>query len=198
MVTQLVLIRHGSTAWNKEHRYCGCSNISISREGREQAETLHKRFKGISFDKIYCSVKRRATQTCRIIFNGAKFTGVPALREINFGVLEGMYYKDIMRKYKTAYENWINDPYRYRIPKSEPIRLFKKRVETAINKISRGNAGKTVAIVCHAGVIGIFVSSILKSRNFWRYVPSAASITIVEYKKDRPKIKLFNDTAHLK
>jgi broad specificity phosphatase PhoE len=198
MTTRIFLIRHGRTIWNKRNRYCGCSDVSISREGRGQAEKLRGCLKDIPFDKIYCSAKRRATQTCRVIFNGAKFTRVPALREINFGALEGMYYKDIMRKYRAVYENWIRDPYKHHIPKSEPVHVFKKRVEAAINKIVHDNAGKTVAIVCHGGVIGIFVSGILKSRSFWNHVPSAASITVVEYKKGRPRIKLFNDTAHLK
>jgi broad specificity phosphatase PhoE len=75
--------------------------------------------------------------------------------------------------------------------------VFKKRVVTAINKIVRDNAGKTVAVVCHGGVIGVLMSSFKKSRDFWRYVPKAASITIIEYKKGKPRIKKFNDIKHL-
>ena len=197
-MTRLILIRHGQTLWNAKKRYCGSTDIGLSAKGKKQARCLKEKLNGIAIHKIYSSGRKRAIQTSRIIFNGAKIIKVAALREIDFGALEGMYYKDIMRKYKEVYENWVKDPYTHRIPKSEPIRIFKKRVETAINKISRDNAGETAAIVCHGGVIGVFASGILKSRNFWRYVPSAASITIVEYKKGRPRIKLFNDTAHLR
>jgi broad specificity phosphatase PhoE len=197
MSTRIFLIRHGVTNWNKKKRYCGRLNVSISREGKEQSVKLRNRIHDVCFDKVYCSVKKRALETCRIIFGESKFTKVTALKEINFGVLEGMRYPEIMHKYGLVYENWINDPHRHRLPKSEPIMVFKKRVVTAINKIVRDNAGKTVAVVCHGGVIGVLMSSFKKSRDFWRYVPKAASITIIEYKKGKPRIKKFNDIKHL-
>jgi broad specificity phosphatase PhoE len=197
MTTRLLLIRHGITAWNKQRRYCGRLDVGLSREGRQQAAKLRRQLQGVSFDKVYCSTKKRALQTCRIIFDTAKFTKVAGLREINFGVLEGLRHGEIMQKYGRLYENWIEDPYKNLIPKAEPIQAFKKRIRRALKKIACRNHGKTVAVVCHGGVIGIFVSSVLKSKDFWRYVPKATSVTAVEYEKGRPRIKKFNDIAHL-
>ncbi len=197
MSTRIFLIRHARTIWNKERRYCGRLNVSISQEGKEQSLKLRSRLSDVCFDKIYCSVKKRALETCRIIFKESKFTKVRALREINFGVLEGMCYPEIMRKYALVYEDWVKDPHRHRLPKSEPIPAFKKRVVAAINKIARDNAGKTVVVVCHGGVIGVFMSSLRKAKDFWRYVPKATSITIIEYKKGKPRVKKFNDITHL-
>ena len=185
MATKLILIRHGITRWNKEGRYCGRIDVSLSREGRSQAKKLKAIFKDITVDKIYCSDKKRALQTCRIIFKGAKFTRLKALREINFGVIEGLRHKQIMQKYGAVYERWINDPYKNHIPGAEKMNDFKERICTVINKIARANPDKTVAIVCHGGVIGIFVSSIYKSKNFWHYVPKAASVTVVERKNNK-------------
>ncbi len=197
MVTRLILVRHGETLWNAQKRYCGSTDIGLSAKGKKQARRLKEKLNGMSIHKIYTSGKKRAIQTSKIIFNGAKIIKVEALREINFGALEGLTHEEIMKKYTDVYEKWLKDPFRNRIPGAEPMSVFKKRVQTAIRKIACISHGKTVAIACHGGVIGIFVSSILKGRNFWRYIPSAASITIVEYKKGVPRIKLFNDTAHL-
>lgn len=197
MTTRIFLIRHGRTNWNKQKRYCGRLNVGISREGKQQSVKLRNRLHEVCFDKIYCSVKKRALETCRIIFGETRFTKVAALSEIHFGVLEGMCYEEIMRKYGSVYVNWIKDPHRHRLPKSEPTSAFKKRVVTAINKIASDNAGKTVAVVCHGGVTGIFLSSLKKSRDFWRYVPKAASLTVIEYKKGKPQVKKFNDIKHL-
>ena len=184
MTTKLILIRHGVTRWNKEGRYCGRIDVNLSREGRNQAKKLKPIFKGIAVDKIYCSDKKRALQTCRIIFGGAKFTRLHGLREINFGVLEGLRHQQIMKKYGAIYQKWIKDPYKNHIPAAEKMNDFKKRICSVINKIARDNPDKTVAIVCHGGVIGIFVSSIYKSKDFWHYVPKSASVTVVEYKKN--------------
>ncbi len=188
MTTKLILIRHGITAWNKQGRYCGYKDVGLSRQGKVQAVKLRERINNISFDRIYCSDRKRALQTARIIFKKAKIARVSALREINFGVLEGLKHDEIMEKYPKAYKEWLADPYKGRIPRAEPMQVFKKRVGGAIKKIIRSNRGKTIAVVCHGGVIAIFVSSILKSRDFWSYVPSPASVTIVEYKDNKFKL----------
>ena len=198
MLTRLILIRHGITTWNKQERYCGCKDINLSKEGRAQAEKLCKILKKVKFERIYSSDRKRALQTSRIVFPDARIIKVKALREINFGVLEGFTHEEIMKKYAPIYQKWLNAPFKYCLPKAEPLVKFKKRIQDAVKKIVRLNRGKTMAIICHGGSIGILVGSILKSKNFWRYVPSAASMTILEYKNDRPRIKKFNQKNHLR
>jgi broad specificity phosphatase PhoE len=120
------------------------------------------------------------------------------LREINFGVFEGLKHEVIMKRYADIYREWINDAFKNNIPQAEPMGLFKNRVEKTLRNIVQSNRGKTIAIVCHGGVIGVFVSGILKGRDFWRCVPSPASVTMVEHGKGKPRLRIFNDTAHLK
>ncbi|MCG2714073.1 MAG: histidine phosphatase family protein [Candidatus Omnitrophica bacterium] len=191
---RLILIRHGITEWNKQGRYCGYKDVGLSSQGKAQAVKLRKSLKNISFDRIYCSDRRRALQTKAIVFGRATFIKVSDLREIHFGVLEGLKHDEVMKKYAQIYKKWLKDPFKIRIPEAESMQAFKKRVLRAMKKITHLNQGKTIVVVCHGGVIGIFVSSILKSRNFWSYVPSPASVTIVEYKKGKFRIKKFNQS----
>ena len=197
-MTRLILIRHGVTRWNKERRYCGHKDIGLSREGRYQVKLLFNRLNTIRFDKIYCSNRKRAIQTARILFKREKIIRHQGLREIDFGVLEGLRYEEIVQKYAHLYEKWLKDSFKNNVPGAEPMNVFKRRVGGTIKRIIRSNHDKTIAIVCHGGVIGIFVNGILKNRNFRRCVPSPASITIVEYKRGKPGLKVFNDTEHLK
>ena len=197
MTTRLILIRHGITEWNKEGRYCGYRDVNLSSQGRLQAVKLRDRFKSVDFDKIYCSDRKRALQTKTTIFGKVVFTKLRDLREIHFGVLEGLRHEQILKKYAQVYGKWLKDPYQTKIPKAESMPVFKKRILKVMKEIVRLNRGKTVAVVCHGGVIGIFMSSLLRSCNFWEYIPSAASVTIVEYKGNKFKIKKFNDKTHL-
>lgn len=212
MATKLILIRHGITQWNKQGRYCGYKDVSLSRHGKEQVIKLRKSLrlgnhglpsdrqnhKNITFDRIYCSDRKRALQTKAILFGSSDFIKLKGLREINFGVFEGLRHDEIMAKYPKVYKEWLSSPYKGRIPHAESMQVFKKRVGGAMKKIHCFNRGKTIAIVCHGGVIGIFISSILKSRNFWGYVPSPASITIVEYKNNKYKIAKFNNKTFMR
>ncbi|MCX5699089.1 MAG: histidine phosphatase family protein [Candidatus Omnitrophica bacterium] len=197
MTTKLILIRHGITKWNKEGRYCGYKDVSLSSQGKLEVIKLRKSLSKINFDRIYCSDRKRALATRAILFGRSDFTRVKGLREINFGVFEGLKHDEIVKKYPEIYKKWLIDPYKGRIPNAESMQVFKKRVKGAINKILCLNRGKTIAVVCHGGVIGIFVSCILKSGDFWSYVPSAASVTIVECRNNRFKINKFNDKTHL-
>jgi len=198
METKLILIRHGITDWNKQKKYCGFKNIGLNREGKIQALRLRKQLKSVKCDRVYSSDRRRAIQTARIIFRNPVITKVKKLRELNFGVLEGLSYKEIMKKYPIAYKKWLADPNKNNIPKGESMCSFKKRVSIAFKKIVRINPDKTIAVVCHGGTISIFITKILKSRGFWRYIPRPASISLVEYKKNKPTIKSFNNTTHLR
>ncbi len=198
MITKVVLIRHGVTTSNKEKRYCGFLDVELSEEGKEQAKRLHNRLKNEKFDKIYCSDLRRAIQTAKIVFEGKRIYREKDLKEINFGVLEGMSYDEIMQKYGELYSKWVKDPYYHKIPKAESMQHFKKRINRAIKKIVTENKGKTLAVVCHGGTISMYITSIFKNKDFWHHIPGSVSVSVVEYKKLKPEVKLFNCTQHLK
>jgi len=132
-----------------------------------------------------------------MLFKRSRILRERDLREINFGVLEGLKHEEIMEKYADAYKKWLKDPFKSVVLRAEPMSAFKKRVENALRSIIRSNPGRTVAVICHGGVIGMFVNGMLKKRGFWRCIPSPASITTVECEKGKRRLKKFNDTAHL-
>jgi len=192
MMTKLVLIRHGLTAWNMQKRYCGYRDVSLSRLGKAQVVKLRKNINDIYFDKVYCSDRKRALMTREILFGEADFIKDKNLREIHFGVLEGLKHDEIIVKYNQVYNKWLLDPYKNRLPKAETMQVFKRRIQGVMRRIIRSNQGKTIAVVCHGGVIGIFVSSILKSKNFWVHVPAPASLTVIKHENNKFKLVKFN------
>jgi len=197
MATKLILIRHGETDLNLKKRYCGFLDIDINAKGRKQASKLCKRLNAEKIDKAYSSDRKRALHTAKIIFRKIKIEKIPGLREMHFGIFEGLTYKQIMEKYPLVYTRWLKQPYSLTIPKGEGLPGFKKRVIAALTKITRLNKNKTIAVVAHGGVISAFLNHILKSKDFWGHIPNSGSLSIIEYRNARPKIKLFNDTVHL-
>lgn len=198
MTTVLVFIRHGITGWNRKRRYCGFRDILLSAEGKAQAARLRRRLKAVKFYRVYSSDMRRAVQTARIAFGKVKITREPGLKELNFGALEGMTHKEAREKYPGLYDKWLADPFRNRMPGQEKMSVFKRRVIAAVRRIERDNAGKTVAVVCHGGSISMSINTIMKKKDFWHYVPDAASISTVAFKNGTPRLRRFNDTGHLK
>ncbi len=197
MATRLILIRHGQTAWNLEKRYCGFVDIGLNEQGINQAKCLSTRLAAFGIQKVYSSDRVRAIQTAQIALNDCCLEKNPDLREIHFGVFEGLTYKEIMRKYPEIYIKWVENPYSVVIPEGEDLRDFKTRVINAFTDIASLNPDKTVAVFSHGGVISIFVNDILKTNDFWDKIPHSTSVTVVEYERGQAKISAFNDTSHL-
>lgn len=198
MLTKIYLIRHGVTAWNRQKKYCGCRDVPLSPEGRKQARMLGLRLKALSFDVIYSSDRKRALATAAIVFGRVKITRDKGLREINFGVFEGLSHKQILQRYPQVYSGWLKDPFSHDIPRGERLIDFGSRVRKALRGIVKKNKGKCIAVVCHGGAISMVVSGLLKKKNFWKYVPDSTSVTILQYSGNKASLELFNCTRHLK
>ncbi len=197
MPTKLLIIRHGQTQWNLKKIYCGSTDLGLNTHGRKQAEKLRQRLKNIPVHKVYSSDRIRAIETAEIVFKGCRIERMPSLKEVHFGIFEGLTHDEIMKKHPLIYKRWIKNPYNTKIPKSEGLKEFKKRVIGAFKEVIRLNKNKTVAVICHGGTISTFLNHILESREFWKQMPKSASLSIVEYAGNKPKISLFSDTNHL-
>jgi len=197
MPTKLLIIRHGQTQWNLKKIYCGSTDLGLNSHGRKQAEKLRQRLKNTSVHKVYSSDKIRAIETAEIIFKRSHIKRMTGLKEVHFGIFEGLTCDEIMKKHSVIYKRWIKNPYSIKIPRGEDLKEFKKRVIGTFKEIIRLNKNKTVAVICHGGTISTFLNHVLKSKEFWKQIPKSASLSIVEYTGNKPKISLFSDTSHL-
>lgn len=163
--------------------------MPLNAQGRKQAKRLGRKLRNLPIDNVYSSDRLRAMQSAKIAFPGRRINRVGDLREMCFGVFEGLNYKQIMEKYPRVYEKWLRSPYDTIIPKGESLTFFSKRVSAAINKLLVLNKGKTFAVVCHGGSISAFINKIFKHKDFWKYIPDSAGTVILEY-RDSSRLSL--------
>lgn len=182
MPTKLIMIRHGETPWTAKKRYCGSIDIGLSEKGKKQAVRLRGRLCREFIHKVYTSPKKRAYQTARIVFSGRKACKVFGLAEMHFGVFEGLTYRQISDKYPELYRRWLKDPFSVLIPDGERPVDFRRRVARSIKKIISLNKNKAIAIVSHGGPIGVFITSFLKTRDFWKWIPKPCGVLVIEKK----------------
>ncbi|MGM1019473.1 MAG: histidine phosphatase family protein [Bacillota bacterium] len=64
---ELVLVRHGTTLWNRERRYLGHSDLGLLPGAEQELEPLREKLQRHSFARIYCSDLIRCRQTLQII-----------------------------------------------------------------------------------------------------------------------------------
>jgi len=199
MSTKVILIRHGETDWSYQKRYCGFTDIDLNEKGRQQARRLLKRLSKEKIHKVYSSDMKRTLQFAKIVFKDLPAEELLDLREMNFGIFEGLTYKDIMEKYPKVYREWLGNPLDIIVPRGESLKTLARRVRKALKRILSQNSDKKVAVFTHGGPIRVILCDTLKLdlKEIWQIELELASISIIEFVKGRGKIHLLNDISHL-
>jgi 2,3-bisphosphoglycerate-dependent phosphoglycerate mutase len=105
-VHQLVLLRHGQSAWNLENRFTGWTDVDLTPEGTAEAERAARLLaaEGFTFDEAYTSVLKRAIRTLWIVLDGMDLLWIPVhrdwrLNERHYGALQGLNKAEMTEKY---------------------------------------------------------------------------------------------------
>ncbi|HEU5436921.1 MAG TPA: histidine phosphatase family protein [Telluria sp.] len=157
--TNIILIRHGETAWNAERRLQGHIDIALNARGQAQAHALAGALAGTRLDAIIASDLGRAWQTAAALAAGRELTVTqdPALRERCYGGFEGLLYADIEAAYPVEFAAWQSRDIDALMPAgercAESFRQFYQRAIGAILGWAARCPGKTIAIVAHGGVL---------------------------------------------
>ena len=157
MTTTLILIRHGETFWNREHRIQGHLDSALTPEGIAQAQACAKRLEGEQIDAVVASDLGRVQHTAKILINGRALpVNLDAyLRERSFGAGEGMTYADMDAKYPQMFSTTGLVDAEFTLPDGESRATFHQRVKACIEAIAVAHAGKRVLVVTHGGVLGV-------------------------------------------
>ena len=94
---QLVLIRHGQSAWNLENRFTGWWDVDLTPQGEAEAKAAGELLaaKGMDFDLCFTSVQTRAIRTLHIALRAMGRLWLPEekdwhLNERHYGGLTGL------------------------------------------------------------------------------------------------------------
>lgn len=101
MSVEVWLVRHGETVWNAEGRLTGWSDVPLSALGKAQARALSYFLTATPFDCVFSSDLQRAVHTAHLAYGKTEHQ-LTILRELNFGLLEGMRWSDLAEPYQTA------------------------------------------------------------------------------------------------
>ncbi|SDX47881.1 phosphoglycerate mutase [Marininema mesophilum] len=161
METQVYLIRHGETDWNKEKRVQGHVDIPLSSIGIEQARCLAERFVGEGLHGIYTSDLQRAVETAQTIAKRAEaplsVQAYKDLRERDMGEWEGSLVADIKAQHPGAWERVWHDGGEFGLESTEDL---KGRILHRLEKLVRNHPGERIAVVSHGGGINSVLAAI--------------------------------------
>jgi len=141
--------RHGETDADKQNRFNGGIDLDLNEAGLRQAQELAEKISGITFDKIFCSPKKRAIQTCEIISKEQNYTIDDRLTELICGIFDGKK-KNLISKIR--FFNALKKG-KHGV---EPLETFTARNVDFCEKVLRQLKDKTVLIISHHGNAAAF------------------------------------------
>lgn len=158
-----MLIRHGQTKSNAEHRYLGRTDEPLSEQGKQDLMEKKKKGNYPIPEKVFVSPMRRCIQTAEILFPDSEVVCIPEWVEIEFGTFEGKNYEEL--KEEKEYQAWIDSGGRLPFPNGESREAFQERVMAGYKKITDASNTDVVAVV-HGGTIMALCSSLLGGEYF--------------------------------
>lgn len=190
---RLWLIRHGSTDWNSEQRYCGHTDVPLSVEGQQQALWLGDILRQETISTIYTSDLARAQATVeRILQHYPRALPVHVAsewRELDFGAWEGLTYTQIVAQFG-AQLDFFTDPLRNAPPGGETLQALVQRVQAAFKQLVAENFGAdaknkdagAIVLVSHGGPLKVLLSWLLSMplENQWQLRLAPGSLSALD------------------
>jgi broad specificity phosphatase PhoE len=197
------LVRHGETASNREGMFQGHLDVQLSDRGEDQARRLGRQLRGVAFDAVYASDLQRAARTAELITDGrVPIVLDPDLREMHYGVLQGVRYRDAaeaLREHGLA-EAWASGEVQRRglaVPGGESLRRLRARSQRFLRRLEREyppEEDHDVLIVAHGGKLSVLTTILLGLPSHSRYALRFAncSLTRVSRTPHRTLLDFFN------
>jgi probable phosphoglycerate mutase len=206
-MTEVIIIRHGETHWNTEHRLQGWRDIDLNEIGQRQAQALAKRLarehhKGNRpIDHVYSSDLKRAHNTALAVAQalGLTVTVDAGIRERNFGVLEGVKFNEMFEVQPQAAEIWQRRQPDENLPQGESLQTLHDRAIQTVNAMAQRHLGGRIALVTHGGTMDVLWRHATQSPLETPRTAKLANASINRIKVGAVDWKLIDwgDVAHL-
>ncbi|MBM4289621.1 MAG: alpha-ribazole phosphatase [Deltaproteobacteria bacterium] len=198
--TRLYLVRHGQVADGHTDIYNGHNDVALSAAGLRQCEALAAHLRQTPLTGIYSSDLTRTRQGADIIAQGRSLTvaEIPAFREINFGVWEGLSFREIMERYPEELQQRFNDLANFRIPGGESLQDLHDRVMPKLAELLQCHAGQAFLVVAHAGINRVILSQAmgLHLQYIFHLDQAYAGLNIIDYYPDLAVVRLLNGIVY--
>lgn len=93
---RISILRHGITDANENGIYIGKTDLPLSENGREALQEKYETHEYPKVQRVYTSPLERAVQSAEILFPDRELVIVDDLREMDFGVFEGLSVDDLI------------------------------------------------------------------------------------------------------
>jgi probable phosphoglycerate mutase len=200
----ILLVRHGETAWNREGRYQGRTDIPLSEAGEDQVRALRDRLAHVAFTLALASPLSRARVTAETILAGrAALELHDGLVEISHGTWEGQLASDVQRDHAEMFGTWRTAPGRHSLagPGAETLGDVEMRAWPVLERLcARLGPDETALVAAHDAVNRVVLCRVLglPFERIWSFRQSPAALNILSGASlEELQVARLNDSEHV-
>jgi broad specificity phosphatase PhoE len=199
-MTELILVRHGQTAWNVVEVFRGRSDVDLDETGLKQAELLADYLSERKIEAVYSSPLKRALRTARAIASRHKLEVITSqgLNDLKFGEWEGLPVTEVREKYATLFTEWMEKPHLVEIPGGERLDHVTRRVTAFVDVVLTRHKG-AIVLVSHRVVHKVLILALLGMDNshFWNIKLDTTALSTFTYEGNHWVLTELNNTCYL-
>ena len=203
MALSLYLLRHGETSASASGGYCGMSDPELTPEGLAMAEDFASAYHQHPWLGVYVSPMLRTRMTAQPLCEAGNHNMQirPGLCEVNFGEWEGKSSDAVKNDFAADYLRWSSDAGWNAPTGGERGIDVARRALDVLDEIQDHHSAGDVLVVSHKATIRILICALLGIdiggyRD--RIGISVASLAIVEFLDNGPKLARLGDRSHLR
>ena len=176
----IYMLRHGETTWNADNnRYCGRSDIELTKKGLQQAQIVREQLEDVEFTGVYSSPLQRAHNTAKIA-SGREVITDERLIEADFGTWEKKTREEFIAEDPKLWNDWMLDPATARAGGTGETGMdVVLRVDHFFTELLAKHESGNFMIVAHNGVNRLYMAYKLGMplRNYRQLVQLNSAIT---------------------
>lgn len=200
--TDVWLVRHTQTDWNRERRYQSRSDRPLTTFGVARAEAVAARLRRIAFSAVVSSGQQRTDTLAASLAapRGLVIECDSRWREADHGVWEGLTYRDIALRYPEQARVRFADSWASRAHGGEAGVDLWERVAAAWDELLSRNDGGKLLIVAHATPIQLLLCRALglPFERYWQLRIDLGGISNLDLYPSAAIVRTINEVPALR
>ena len=183
-MAKMYVIQTGRTIWDEETRVESAPGAPLTAAGQNDVRDAARELVGFDITTVYASPSQAEQQTAQLIAEalGAKVRTREDLRELDYGLWQGLTVQEIRRRQPKLYRQWSEAPASVRPPGGETLEEVQHRLRKALREVLKRHKNGNALLVLRPVAQGLLKCLLRRAATdlLWQHVDPACTWDVVE------------------